>query len=217
MDNSSVSENNVRCGKMNSSEGPMKMNSIVNQRELPILPLRNTVVFPFCFFPLTVGLPRSLKLIEEAFRGNQHVGLIASKVPEVEDPEPDQLYETGTMAKILRAFRCPGGSLLLIFHLSHEKILLTLKRKIQTEAQEKITRDQKNGLRVDEITFGKDSLLKIIQSYTRESGVRNLEREIGAVCRKTAMKITESALHGSNVRFSSVSVNYSRASKCGLK
>ena len=73
--------------------------------ELPILPLRDSVVFPFSVLPLAVGIPRSVKLVEEAMQADSLVGLFTSKDMSVEEPRPGQVHETGTMARILRAVR----------------------------------------------------------------------------------------------------------------
>ncbi len=71
-------------------------------RELPILPLRNTVVYPMTIVPLLVGIPRSVKLVNEALESDGPIGLLTMKDPSIEEPEPTQVYEVGTVAKILR-------------------------------------------------------------------------------------------------------------------
>ena len=70
--------------------------------ELPILPLRNTVAYPFMIIPLVVGIPRSVKLVEEALKTNSPIGLVSVKDPSIEEPQPDQIYQIGTVAKILK-------------------------------------------------------------------------------------------------------------------
>jgi len=65
--------------------------------ELPILPLRNTVAFPFTIIPLSVGISRSIKLIEDAQQGDHLIGLVAMKDPQVEEPLPGQVYEVGPL------------------------------------------------------------------------------------------------------------------------
>ncbi len=79
--------------------------------ELPILPLRNTVAFPFAVTPLNVGIPRSVKLIEEAIEKEQLIGLAAMKDPSIQEPMPGQVHETGTIARIVRVVRLPDGTL----------------------------------------------------------------------------------------------------------
>ena len=68
--------------------------------DLPILPVRNTVSFPFSMMPLAVTIPRSVKLVEDAMNGDRLVGLVAVKDPEVKEPQPGQTYEIGTVAKV---------------------------------------------------------------------------------------------------------------------
>ncbi len=74
--------------------------------ELPILPLRNTVAFPYIVMPLAVGIPRSIKLIEEAERsGKRIIGLVAMKDPSIEVPGPDEVHQVGTVAVIHRVMK----------------------------------------------------------------------------------------------------------------
>jgi len=73
--------------------------------ELPILPLRNTVAFPFIVMPLAVGIPRSVKLIEDVEKGNRLVGLVSMQDPSIEVPGPEQVFQTGTVAVVHRIMR----------------------------------------------------------------------------------------------------------------
>lgn len=82
--------------------------------ELPILPLRGLVVYPQTTIPLTVGQPRSIKLIDEVVTGERLIGLFASRDPELETPGPDEIYEYGTLAQIHRLFRAPDGTIRLL-------------------------------------------------------------------------------------------------------
>ncbi len=82
--------------------------------ELPILPLRNTVAFPFIIMPLSIGVPRSINLIRAAIKDNSLIGLIVSKEPENAEPGPEQLYETGVLARIHRVVRGEKDSLQVI-------------------------------------------------------------------------------------------------------
>lgn len=82
--------------------------------ELPILPLRNTLAYPFSVLPLAVGIARSVKLIEDALQGNRLIGLVAMQDSTVEEPMPGQVYETGTMALIQRVARTPDNALQVV-------------------------------------------------------------------------------------------------------
>jgi len=82
--------------------------------ELPILPLRGLVVYPQTAIPLTVGQPRSVRLVDEVVTGDRKIGLVAAKDPELETPGPDEIYTVGTLAEIHRLFRAPDGTIRLL-------------------------------------------------------------------------------------------------------
>ena len=82
--------------------------------QLPILPLRNTVAYPFSVMPLAVGIPRSVRLIEDALEGDRLIGLVAMHDGTIEEPMPGQVYETGTIAKIHRVARTPEDALQMV-------------------------------------------------------------------------------------------------------
>jgi ATP-dependent Lon protease len=84
--------------------------------ELPILPLRNTVAFPFTIIPLSIGISRSIQLVEDAQKGDNLIGLVAMKDPQVEEPLPGQVYEVGTIARIERVVKTPEQHLNVIVH-----------------------------------------------------------------------------------------------------
>ena len=81
---------------------------------LPILPLRGLVVYPQTGVPLTIGQPRSIRLVDDVVVGDRMIGLIASKDPEQENPGPENLYQIGTAALIHRLFRAPDGTIRLL-------------------------------------------------------------------------------------------------------
>jgi ATP-dependent Lon protease len=83
-------------------------------RDMPILPLRNLVVFPLNLVPLSVGIERSKKLVEDAMQGNRMIGLVAMRDPEIEQPLPGQTHEIGTVAKIERVLQAKDDSLQVI-------------------------------------------------------------------------------------------------------
>ncbi|MCS6870054.1 MAG: endopeptidase La [Anaerolineae bacterium] len=82
--------------------------------ELPILPLRGLVVYPQTAMPLTIGQRRSIRLVDEVASGDRLVGLVASRRPELEVPEPKDIYTVGTMAAVLRLFRTPDDTIRLL-------------------------------------------------------------------------------------------------------
>ena len=81
---------------------------------LPILPLRGVVVYPQTGVPLTVGQPRSVRLVDDAVSSKRLVGLVASRDPEKENPGPEDLYPVGTVGEVHRLFRAPDGTIRLL-------------------------------------------------------------------------------------------------------
>jgi ATP-dependent Lon protease len=81
---------------------------------LPILPLRGIVVYPHTSMPLTIGQPRSIRLIDSLSGGDRLIGMVTSKKPDLEAPDPEDLYEVGTIASIQRLFRLPDGTIRLL-------------------------------------------------------------------------------------------------------
>ncbi|MFO8037765.1 MAG: endopeptidase La [Anaerolineales bacterium] len=83
--------------------------------EIPILPLRGLVVYPETAVPLTVGQPRSIRLIDDVVsKDDRLIGLVASKDPQNEKPGPEDLYRVGTVANVHRLFRAPDGTIRLL-------------------------------------------------------------------------------------------------------
>ena len=82
---------------------------------LPILPLRGLVVYPETAVPLTIGQPRSIRLVDEVISQDVRlIGLVAAKNPEDETPGPDDLYTVGTVATVHRMLRVPDGTIRLL-------------------------------------------------------------------------------------------------------
>ena len=81
---------------------------------LPILPLRNTVLFPGVVIPITAGRDTSIKLINDANNGNKVIGVVAQKDEEIENPKPKDIHKTGVVARILRVLKMPDGNTTVI-------------------------------------------------------------------------------------------------------
>ncbi len=77
---------------------------------LPLLPLRNTVLFPGVIIPITVGREKSIKLIRDSYKGSKLVGAVAQKDAETHDPGLEDLYKVGTVAQILKILEMPDGA-----------------------------------------------------------------------------------------------------------
>lgn len=93
-----------------TAEEEAQMNQQEFPEELPILPLRNNVLFPGVVIPITVGRDKSIKLIQEANRGNKIIGVVSQKNQDVEAPLFEDLHKIGTVAQIIRLLKMPDGS-----------------------------------------------------------------------------------------------------------
>ena len=81
---------------------------------VPLLPVKNTVLFPGVVIPITVGRDKSIQLIKDANKSKNPIGVVAQKDKKVEDPTINDLYEMGTVAQILRVLKMPDGSTTII-------------------------------------------------------------------------------------------------------
>ncbi len=93
-----------------SEEEEKKLTEAEVPDSLPILPLKNTVLFPGVVVPITVGRDRSLALVKEAYANDKTIGVVSQKNENEEDPDPKDLYWTGTVAEILKLIKMPDGS-----------------------------------------------------------------------------------------------------------
>lgn len=106
------------------------MNKQSYPAELPILPLRNNVLFPGVVIPITVGRDKSIKLIQDANRGNKTIGVVTQLDQEEENPEFADLYNVGTVAQIVRLLKMPDGSTTAIIQ---GKKRFKIKQPLQSE------------------------------------------------------------------------------------
>lgn len=111
---SDVIDNETEFIPLITQEDEEIMNSEDVPKELPILPLRNTVLFPGVVIPITVGRDKSIKLIQEAYNGDRTIGVAAQKDQQVEDPNFNDLNKIGTVARIVRMLKMPDGSTTVI-------------------------------------------------------------------------------------------------------
>ncbi len=95
-------------------EDEEEMNNEELPYSLPILPLRNMVLFPGVVIPITAGRDKSIKLIDDANAAGKIIGVVAQKNEDVEDPTRDDIYNVGTVARILRVLKMPDGNITVI-------------------------------------------------------------------------------------------------------
>ena len=95
-------------------DGLMKINESDLPDSLPILALRNAVLFPGSVYPITIGREKSIRLIEDAERNNAFIGAVPQNDLAVEDPHEQDLYNFGTVAKIVKTLEMPDGTITAI-------------------------------------------------------------------------------------------------------
>lgn len=89
-------------------------NNLVIPDVMPLLPLRNTVLFPGVVIPITVGRDKSIKAVNDAYKSDRLIGVLAQKDANLEDPSFDDLCEVGTIAKIVKLIKMPDGGTTII-------------------------------------------------------------------------------------------------------
>ena len=146
-----------------------KMNSQEFPEELPILPLRNNVLFPGVVIPITVGRDKSIRLIQDAGKGDKIIGVVSQINQEDESPELKDLYSIGTVAQIIRTLKMPDGSTTVIIQ---GKRRFKLVNEIQSEpylrANVKYLKDKKYDKKSQEMetlfSTIKENALEIIKN-----------------------------------------------------
>ncbi|WP_332691864.1 endopeptidase La [Devosia sp.] len=98
-------------------------------RVYPVLPLRDIVVFPGMIVPLFVGREKSVKALEEVMRDDKHILVVTQKNAQDDDPAPDQIYATGTIATVLQLLKLPDGTVKVLVEGLHRA---TIDRYLQT-------------------------------------------------------------------------------------
>jgi ATP-dependent Lon protease len=136
--------------------------------ELPILPIKNTVLFPGVVIPITVTRQKSIRLIKKAYQGNRIVGVLSQKNKQAEDPNIEDLYRFGTVAKIIKMLVLPDGNTTIIiqgknrFQITdfvQEDPFLTAKIELQIEPKIDLKSKEVKAL----VQSLKDAALKILR------------------------------------------------------
>ncbi|RYE18837.1 MAG: endopeptidase La [Sphingobacteriales bacterium] len=167
-----------------SSEDEAEMNNEEVPDVLPILPLRNTVLFPGVVIPITVGRDKSIKLIRDANKGDRMIGVVAQTDVSIEDPSFTQLHRVGTVALIIKILQMPDGNTTVILQ---GKKRFILKEEVQSEPYIKATIEPFRDSKTKEdkefkamVSSVKDMAMSIIQlspNIPSEAGIaiRNIE------------------------------------------
>lgn len=111
---SNILEEDVEMVPLLSIEEEDNSNSDHLPSSVPILPLRNNVLFPGVVIPISVGREKSIRAVKKAYKHNKYIGVIAQRDTKIEEPEPADLYTIGCTAKIIRMLSMPDGGNTLI-------------------------------------------------------------------------------------------------------
>ena len=94
-----------------TGEVPVKVDETSLPDTLPLLTLRNAVIFPGAIFPVTIGREKSMRLIQDAHKHNSYIGTVPQNDVSVEDPKLEDLFPFGTVARIIKTFEMPDGTI----------------------------------------------------------------------------------------------------------
>jgi ATP-dependent Lon protease len=171
---------------------------------IPILSLRNTVLFPGVVLPISIGRPRSIQLIKEAYRNDKIVGTVAQKDPDIENPDYKDLHSVGTIGQIVKLLEMPDGSTTAIIQgrkrmvlnelISDDPYFIAKVRTLPETKPEILNKD------FDAIVGSlKDLSLKIIKinpniSPEASFAIKNIENNtylINFICSNTDIKVQD--------------------------
>jgi ATP-dependent Lon protease len=171
---------------------------------IPILSLRNTVLFPGVVLPISIGRPKSIQLIKDAYRNDKIVGTVAQKDPDVENPEFQDLHSVGTIGQIVKLLEMPDGSTTAIIQgrkrmmlqelISNDPYFVARVKTIPESKPEILNKD------FDAIVGSlKDLSLKIIKinpniSPEASFAIKNIENNtylINFICSNTDIKVQD--------------------------
>ena len=187
-----------------SNEDEEKINKEEVPSVLPILPLRNTVLFPGVVIPITVGRDKSIKLIKEVYKKDKILGVVSQKDLNVEEPSIDDLNKIGTVAHIMKMLRMPDGNITVIIQgrkLMEVQELVEdepyLKAKVIELAEEKPdSKDEEFEALVDSV---KDIAIMIVKESPNipseaQLAIRNIESSsflVNFVCSNMDTSVTK--------------------------
>jgi ATP-dependent Lon protease len=152
--------------------------------ELPLLPLRNTVLFPGVVIPITVGRDKSIKAIAESYKTDKLVGVLSQKDSLVEDPGVGDLVQIGTVAKIIKLIKMPDGGTTAILQGKKRFSLVKVtsedpyfKGEVKVLTEELITDDQSFDATVASIKDLAGQIIQLSPNIPTEASIilRNIE------------------------------------------
>lgn len=151
-------------------EDEEEMNNEELPETLPILSLRNTVLFPGVVIPITAGRDKSIKLIKDANKGSKVIGVVAQKDESIENPTAKEINETGTVARILRVLKMPDGNVTVIIQGKKRfKVAEVLTEEPYMNATIRDLPEAKPSLNSEEFSAIIDSIKELALEIIKES------------------------------------------------
>ncbi|HET7308268.1 MAG TPA: endopeptidase La [Gammaproteobacteria bacterium] len=146
----------------------MKQSQIIEDQtaHLPVLPLRDVVVYPHMVIPLFVGRDKSIVALDAAMRGDKQILLVAQKSPEVDEPGDDDLYDVGTVASVLQLVRLPDGTVKVLVEGTDRARVVNLLTADHLSAQISVltAHDEEEGREIDVLMR---SALSLFDQYVK--------------------------------------------------
>ncbi len=174
---------------------------------LPILPLKNTVLFPGVVIPITVGRDRSLELVKSAYESDKIIGIVTQKNSDQEDPTTEDLYHIGTVAQILKLIKMPDGSKSIVIQ---GKSVFKINQFIQEEPFYKAAVEQYDNI-------------QDMEGLELDAAIRSVKETASQIVNKSPNIPSEAAVAINNINsptfllnFISSNLNISNEEKQGL-
>ncbi len=168
---------------INENDNEQDKNLVIPET-LPILPLRNTVLFPGVVLPITVGRDKSIKAVNDAYKLDKLIGVLAQKDPNIEEPEPADLCKIGTVAKIVKLIKMPDGGTTVIIQGKKRFELLEMtsedpyfKAKISQLPEDEMPKDENFNAYVSSIKDLATQIIHLSPNLPTEASIilKNIE------------------------------------------
>ncbi|MBM3432979.1 MAG: endopeptidase La [Bacteroidetes bacterium] len=163
------------------------IDNLVVPEELPLLPLRNTVLFPGVVLPITVGRDKSIKAVTEAYKADKLIGVVAQKDSQVEDPQVADLSSIGTVARIVKQIKMPDGGTTIIIQgkARFRKLEITsiepyFKAKVEKMTEQAAPTDEHFKAYVSNIKELASEIIQLSPNIPTEAGIilKNIENPV---------------------------------------
>ena len=151
-----------------STENEMSLNKTTNMSNVPVLPLRDVVVYPHMVIPLFVGRGKSIKALEAAMVDNKQIFLVAQRKSANDDPTPEDIYEVGTLSSVLQLLKLPDGTVkVLVEGEQRAKVIAYSQDKGYLEASLETIQEDNHVLEEQEIGISMRSLMSQFEQYIK--------------------------------------------------